>query len=194
MANTFIDLKRQFFVAALAGVTLSTAGCNSSWTDPFASRPVGQKFSVPPNPDNQFPMSLSAETLVTRATVVKLSRISDMTSSRDVLSSVGAGERIAFKSIALIGKHQYKDIYTMDRIQRLNQSDECKGIQSDIRDMLKIYSGLTLVCGEEFTRSFREALTVIVTTEDGKYYEFTSWGSQWSDVGGYRVVIQSMEL
>ena len=194
MANTFIYLKRQFFVAALAGLTLSTAGCNAGWSDPFASRPVGQKFSVPPNPDNQFPMSLSAETLVTRATVVKLSRISDMASSRDVVSSVGDGARIAFKSIALIGKHQYKDIYTMDRIQRLNQSDECRAIQSDIRDMLKIYSGLTLVCGEEFTRAFREALIVIVTTDDGKDHEFTSWGSQWSDVGGYRVVIQSMAL
>lgn len=194
MAKTSNSINRRFFIAALVGLTLSTAGCNSSWSDPFASRPVGQKFSVPANPDNQFPMSLSAETLLTRATLVKLSRISDMVSSRDGVSSVGDGNRIGFKSIALIGKHQYKDIYTLDRIQSLNQSDECKAIQSDIRDMLKIYSGLTLVCGGEFTRAFREALTVIVTTDDGKDHEFTSWGSQWSDVGGYRVVVQSIAL
>jgi hypothetical protein len=55
-------------------------------------------------------------------------------------------------------------------------------------------AGMTLVCGTEFTNAFREAVIVVVTTEDDKEVEFTSWGSNWSEVGGYRVVIQSMSL
>jgi hypothetical protein len=171
------------------------SGCSAIWSDPFAAPPVGQKFVVMPDPPSQFPLSIHAETLVTRATIVKLGRVSDLSSSRSGVGTIASGnDSVEFKSISLVGKHGFKDVYTLERIRKLNETDECKGIRSDLKDLLSMYSGTTLVCGSEFTNAFREALTVTVTTEDGKEVEFTSWGSNWSEVGGYRVVIQSMAL
>ena len=185
-----IIIKTRFI---LMGLLLT--GCSAVWGDPFAAPPIGQKFVVMPDAPSQFPMTNHAETLVTRATVIKLGRLSDLSSSRSGLGTIGSSNDVVmFKSISLVGKHGFKDVYTLDRIKKFNETDECKGIRTDLKDLLSMDAGMTLVCGTEFTNAFREAVIVVVTTEDDKEVEFTSWGSNWSEVGGYRVVIQSMSL
>lgn len=170
-------------------------GCSAVWSDPFAAPPIGQKFVVMPDPPSKFPLNSYAETLVTKATIIKLGRLSDLSSTRSSVSTIGsANDVVTFKAISLLGKPGFKDVYSLERIKKLNETAECKGIQSDLKDLLSMHSGMTLVCGSEFTNAFREALTVTVTTDDDKEVEFTSWGSNWSEVSGYRVVIQSMSL
>lgn len=183
------------FKARFIVIGFLLSGCSAVWTDPFAAPPVGQKFVVMPDSSSQFPMTNHAETLVTRATIVKLGRVSDLTSTRSGLGAMGSSnDNVTFKSIGLIGRHGFKDVYTLERIRKFNETDECKGIRTDLKDLLSMYSGMTLVCGSEFTNAFREAVIVIVTTENDREVEFTSWGSNWSETGGYRVVIQSMSL
>ncbi|MEI6834282.1 MAG: hypothetical protein WCL28_09855 [bacterium] len=173
---------------------ISLTSCNSSFSDPLAPRPVGEKFFVPADPQSQFPMNLHSETLVTRATLIKLSGTSDVANSRSGFATLSASSGVKFKSIALLGKHGFKDVYDVDRIKKLNDTQECRAIASDIREIIMSYPDLLLICGIDFTNDFRAATTVFVTTEDGKQHEFTSWGSHFSDGAGYRVVIQSLSL
>ena len=170
------------------------SGCNSSFSDPFAPRPVGQKFFVAPDADNQFPMTLHSETLVTRATLLKVSLKEDLANSRSGFASISAGQVASFKSVALLGKHGFKDVYDLDRIKKLNDTQECKAIEGDVKDIMMSYPGMVLVCGVDFTNEFRAATSVFVTTADGKEHEFSSWGSHFSEGAGYRVVIQSLTL
>lgn len=182
---------------ALWGAVSSTfifSGCNSSFSDPFASRPVGEKFIVPADPQSQFPMNLYSETLVTRATLIKLSASSDVANSRSGFATLSASSGVKFKSITLLGKHGFKDVYDVDRIKKLNDTQDCRAIASDMREIMMSYPDLLLVCGIDFTNDFRAATNVFVKTEDGKEHEFTSWGSHFSDGAGYRVVIQSLSL
>jgi hypothetical protein len=168
--------------------------CNSSFSDPLAPRPVGEKFFVPADPQSQFPMNLHSETLVTRATLIKVSGKSDVANSRSGFATLTAGSGVKFKSIALLGKHGFKDVYDIDRIKKINDTQDCRAIAIDLREIMMSYPDLTLVCGIDFTNDFRAATNVFVTTEDGKEHEFTSWGSHFSDGAGYRVVIQSLSL
>lgn len=179
---------------SLALSTILLMGCDRSWTDPFAPRRVGERFFVPANPDNEFPLSLTSETLSTRATLVKLSRVSDIPSSRTGTSSFGSLEKINLESITFYGKHQDQIVFTKDQLEKMNDNAECKSITSDIKDMLIMYPNMKLVCGQEFTRIFQESLGLSVRTEDGLTRNFTSWASHWSDLGGYRVVIHSLAL
>ncbi len=193
-----LNVRHAFEIAnklRLIGLGFLLTGCSAAWSDPFAAPPIGQKFVVMPDAPSQFPLNIHAETLLTRATIIKLARVSDLSSTRSGVATMSVSkDELAFKSISLTGKPGFKDVYTLDRIKKLNETDECRGIRSDLKDLLTMYSGMTLVCGSEFTNAFREALSVTVTADDGKEVEFTSWGSNWSEVGGYRVVIQSMSL
>lgn len=170
------------------------AGCEMTWTDPFASRRVGETFFVPANPDSEFPLSKNSETLSTRATILNLSRASDIPSSRGGASSFGSGEKIRLDTITFFGKHQDKIVFTKDQLEKMNDTPECISITSDIKDMLITYPNMKLVCGRDFTRIFQESLGISVKTEDGLTRDFTSWASHWSDLGGYRVVVQSLAL
>ena len=180
-------------ISLLAGLFM---GCNTSVSDPFASPPyaVGQKFFVPPDPINKVSLSLSSETLTTRATVVKLSRINEMSSSRSGVSTLGADSGLELKSIIVIGKEDARLELTIDKIKKINDSPECGAIANELRDLLALNQGMTLVCDEEFTKAFRLAKGVVVKTKNGQESEFTSWGSQWVDLSGYRVVFQAMSL
>jgi len=193
-----MDIKGITAKTLLLGVALSLpvflTSCNSSFSDPLATRPVGEKFFIPANPDNQFPLNLYSETLVTRATLIKLSVTSDVANSRSAFASLSASLGVKFKSIALLGKHGFKDVYDVDRIKKLNDTQDCRAIASDMREIMMSYPDLLLVCGIDFTNDFRAATNVFVKTEDGKEHEFTSWGSHFSDGAGYRVVIQSLSL
>jgi hypothetical protein len=180
-------------VSLVLPMTLLT-GCEMTWTDPFASRRVGETFFVPANPDSEFPLSKNSETLSTRATILNLSRASDIPSSRGGASSFGSGEKISLDTITFLGKHQDQIVFTKDQLEKMNDNAECMSITSDIKDMLIMYPNMKLVCGRDFTRIFHESLGISVKTEDGLTRYFTSWASHWSDLGGYRVVIQSLAL
>jgi hypothetical protein len=183
--------------ALLLGVCLSSfliGACNQGFSDPFVAPPIGQKFYIPSYPDGQTTMSLTSESVKTRATLIKLATSSEILNSRRVHSSVGAETPIGFKSITLLGKYDSKEVYDQLRIKKLNDNDECRATANDIRELLMSYPSMTLVCGLDFTNAFREALSVTVVTDDGKEHSFTSWASHFSDGAGYRVVIQSLSL
>lgn len=190
----FIELASSCFAIGLLPVFLM--GCNTSVSDPFSSPtfPVGQKVFVPPDPINKVSLSLNSETLTTRATVLKLSRINEMASSRSGLSTVGSEAGVELKSLTVIGKDGVRIEMTADRIKKINDSPACAAIANELRDLLALNQGMTLICDEEFTKAFRLAKSAIITTKDGQDSEFTSWGSQWLDLSGYRVVFQAMSL
>lgn len=178
-------------------IALSTGlltGCDVAWTDPFAPRRVGEAFFVPANPDSEFPLSTSSETLSTRATVLKLSFASDIYSSRSGASSLGSGEKINLESITFFGKNKDQIVFTKDQLERMNANADCQSIVSDTKDMVMMYPNMTLVCGSDFVRLFQESQGISVKTEDGLTRYFTSWASHWSDLGGYRVVVHSLAL
>jgi hypothetical protein len=183
--------------ALLWGVCLTSflfGACNQSFSDPFIAPPIGQKFYIPAYPDGQTTMSLNSESVKTRATLIKLSDSSEIGNSRRVHSSIGAKAPIGFKSITLLGKYDSKEVYDQVRIKKLNDTDECRAIAIDMKELLMSYPGMTLVCGLDFTNDFRAALSVTAVTEDGKEHSFTSWASHFSDGAGYRIVIQSLSL
>lgn len=190
----FIEIASSYLAISLLPVFLM--GCNTSVSDPFSNPtfPVGQKVFVPPDPVNKVSLSLNSETLTTRATVLKLSRINEMASSRSSLSAVGSQSGLELKSIIVIGKDGVRIEMTTDRIKKINDSPECAAIANELRDLLALNQGMTLICDEEFTKAFRLAKGIIVNTKNGQESEFTSWGSQWVDLSGYRVVFQAMSL
>lgn len=163
-------------------VALLSASCNSStWSDPFASPPVGQKFFVPAsNPSDQIIKAASNGNIEARATFIKLS-------DRNCAS-------LPFKSITLISHEGSRDVYTSEKIEQNNASADCKSLERDYSDFFRVYPGMRLVCGVEFTKALSEASGVVFTTSDGKEQEFTSWGTQWSEMNDYRVTIQSFSL
>lgn len=189
------QLKKKSYMP-LFGVSflLVLTGCNASFSDPFAEPPIGQKFFVPPDPDNKLPMNLHSETVVTKATLIKLKRSDELGSSRSSFSAIGHNAPLDFKSITVVRKDGFKDVYDRERIRKINNTSECQGIKSDIKELMMSYPDLHLVCGHDFTSRLRTALTVIMTTTDGKEHEFTSWGSHFSDGERYRVVVQSFSL
>ena len=179
------------------GVCLSSflfGACNQSFSDPFVAPPIGQKFYIPAYPDGKTSMSLNSESVKTRATLIKLTDSSGIGNSRSAHSSFGAADPIGFKSITLLGKYDLKQVYDQLRIKKLNDTDACRAIANDMKELLMSYPGMTLVCGLDFTNDFRAALSVTAVTEDGKEHSFTSWASHFSDGAGYRVVIQSLSL
>lgn len=193
MVGKNLKLSNMIKLTVVLSITLLT-GCEMTWTDPFASRRVGEWFFVPANPDSEFPLSKSSETLTTRATLINLSRDSDLSSSRAGGLGLGTGEKIKLESITFLGKNDEKLVYGKAQLDSMNENAECRSIQSDIKDMLMMYPNMTLVCGRDFVRIFQEAPGISVKTTDGLERQFTSWSSHWSDFGGYRVVIQSLAL
>ena len=163
-------------------------GCNSSvWSDPFASPPVGQKFFVAPTASgSDYGLSSSNSVMMTRAALLNFGPSARTAGSR--------APSVSFKSLTLIKADQVKDIYTEERIGLLNDSQECRAIQADIRELLDAYPQAILVCGEPFSTALSGAQGAVITTEDGKDHEFTSWGTHWSDVGAYRVGVHSLSL
>lgn len=163
-------------------VALLSASCNSStWSDPFASPPVGQKFFVSASsPSNQNVNADSNGVIEARATFIKLS-------DRN-------GASLPFKSITLISSQGSREIYTSEKIEQNNTSANCKSIERDYVDFFRVYPGVSVVCGVEFTKAISEASGVVFTTSDGKDLEFTSWGIQWSEMSDYRVTVQSFSL
>lgn len=186
--------RRAALIGVTAAVSLFSFGCNSSFSDPFWKRPVGQKFFVPANSDNQFPVDLNSEGLATRATLIKLVRNADLSSSRSAQSTLSVGQGPSMKSITLLGKSGLKHAYDLERFKKINDTDECRAISNDIRELLSSYPDLILVCGSEFTNGFRSAAEVSIVMSDGAEYSFTNWGSHFSEGTGYRVVIQSLNF
>lgn len=181
MAHTRqIRLRIMFTVMGM--VALLSASCNSStWSDPFASPPVGQKFFVPASsPSDQTIKADSNSTIEARATFIKLS-------DRN-------GASLPFKSITLISSQGSREIYTSEKIQQNNTSASCKSVERDYVDFFRVYPGISVVCGVEFTKALSEASRVVFTTSDSKELDFTSWGTQWSDMNDYRVTVQSFSL
>lgn len=187
-------VKKAALIGATAAVSLLSFGCNSGFSDPFWKRPVGQKFFVPANPESQFPVDLNSDALETRATLLKLVRQSDLGSSRSAQATLSVAEGPSLKSITLLSKSGLKEIYDMERFKKINDTEECRGISRDIRELLSSYPDLILVCGSEFTNGFRSAAGVSITMSDGAEYSFTNWGSHFSEGTGYRVVIQSLNF
>ena len=163
-------------------IALLSASCNSStWTDPFASPPVGQKFFVPAISEaDKTGNADSIGAVEARATFIKLTDRS--------------GASLPFKSITLISSQGSREIYTSEKIQQNNASASCKSIEQDFDDFFRVYPGMSVVCGVDFTKALSEAAGVVITTSDGKDLEFTSWGTQWSDMNDYRVTVQSFSL
>jgi hypothetical protein len=188
-----LSLKSALLLGVVSTIALFS-GCNAGFRDPFVSPPIGQKFVVPADPPSKFPMTLHSESVATRATLIKLTDSSEMGSSRSAHSSFGSKSPIGLKSIVLLGKHGFKDLYDQERIKKLNDSEECRGIANDTKELTLSYPGMTLVCGLDFTNELRAAISVTVIAEDDKERAFTSWGSHFSDGAGYRVVIQSFAL
>lgn len=182
--------------AALIGVTaamsLLSFGCNSGFSDPFWTRPAGQKFTVPASSSDRMPLDSYSDAFETRATLLKIGRQVDVGSSRSSLSSLDSGQSVIFKSLTIIGKNGLSSSYDMERIKKINNTAECQSISSDIKEVLISYPDLILVCGAEFTDSFRTAASVSLITTDGVERSFTNWGVNFSEGSGYRVVIQSL--
>jgi hypothetical protein len=163
---------------AIGMVALLSWSCNSStWSDPFASPPVGQKFLVPAT----IPADQTLNTPIeTRATFIKLTDRSNAS--------------LAFKSITLIGSEGSREIYTTEKIQQINSSSDCKNIERDYVDFFRVYPGMVVICGVEFTRALSDSSGVVFTTFDGKNFEFTSWGTTWSEMNDYKVNVESFSL
>lgn len=180
----------------LLGVALSLpvflTSCNSRFNDPFAPRPIGEKFFVPANPEHHSATSLHSAPLVVRATLLKLSKTSVKAGADISLGNLALSGRIELQSITFIGKQGQKQVYDSERIKTSNSTQECRSIESDIKELLTSYPDLTLVCDPKFTELFSEASSVVVKTGDNREREFTSWGTEFSDGPGYRVVFQSL--
>jgi hypothetical protein len=181
MADTSQSRLRLTFTV-MGMVALLSASCNSStWSDPFASPPVGQKFFVPASsPSDQTIKADSNGNIEPRATFIKLS-------DRN-------GASLPFKSITLISSQGSREIYTSEKIQQNNTSANCKSIEQDYADFFRVYPGMSVICGVEFTKALSAASGVVFTSSDGKELEFTSWGTQWSEMSDYRVTVQSFSL
>lgn len=177
MANLrVIELQSARILVGL--VALLSWSCNSStWSDPFASPPVGQKFYVPANLTDQSDPTSPNGIKETRATFIKLT-------DRNRAN-------LTFKSITLIGGQGSREIYTFEKIQQNNATSDCKSIERDYADFFRVYPDMNVVCGVEFSKALSEASSVIFATADGKEHEFTSWGTVWSEINEYRVAIQS---
>lgn len=163
-------------------VALLSASCNSStWSDPFASPPVGQKFIVPASsPSDQTVKADANGVIEARAAFIKL--------------SARNGASLPFKSITLISSRGSREIYTSEKIEQNNASANCKSIEQDYADFFRVYPGMSVICGVEFTKALSAASGVVFTSSDGQELEFTSWGTQWSEMSDYRVTVQSFSL
>lgn len=172
----------RFTFTVMAVVALLSASCNSStWTDPFATPQVGQRFFVPAtSPSDKTAKADSNTTIEVRATFLKLS---DRT-----------GASLPFKSITLISHQGSRNVYTSEKIEQNNASANCKSIERDYVDFFRVYPGMTVVCGVEFTKALSESSGIVFTTSEGKDLEFTSWGTQWSELSDYRVAVSSFSL
>ena len=181
MAHT-MQIRLRITFSVMGMVALLSASCNSSaWSDPFASPPVGQKFLVPATtPADQTDLARLNTPVESRATFIKLT---------DRNNAI-----LAFKSITLIGSQGSREIYTAEKIQQINSSSDCKSIERDYVDFFKVYPGMVVICGVEFTKALSEASGVMFTTPDGKDFEFTSWGPTWSEMNDYKVNVESFSL
>jgi hypothetical protein len=175
-------------------MSLFLAACNANFSDPFARHPIGQKFFVPPNSDKDSSMSLNAETLRQRATLLKINYIGPPENTGKAVSSLGSEAPLDFKFISFVGWDSKMEVYDLERIKKLNDSRECQEIARDVEDLILSYPDLRLICGEDFADRFQSALSLTVTTVDGKEHHFTSWGSHLSDGPGYQLMIRSLNL
>ena len=80
------------------------------------------------------------------------------------------------KSLAFYGSEQAPILYTAENLRLTNSPGHCDAIRSEINDMLTMYPDMMLLCGEEFSRAFSNAGSVVITTEDDVDHQFTSWG------------------
>ena len=174
------------FLIALQVLSLS---CNKGGEDPFNSPPVGKKVSINASLKDKMPLTEELDSPRRRSVFLRVGRLSDMPQKNGVPSGVDGGLSVKVQSIALMDRNNVTVTKTTAELNLASQGSECRSSKPEIRELMNNYNNLIILCDEGLNRAFSTAVKLVVTTEDRVAHEFTSWGGNWSDIGGSESVV-----
>jgi hypothetical protein len=129
-----------------------------------------------------------------RTTILRIGSTTDIVFAKSGQTSLENDKPAKFKSLALADKYGTVVKRTWDELSTVNNSTNCLAGRNDVHDFLVMYKSMTLICDMDFASAFRTAIKMTIVTDDSIDHEFTSWGSNWSDVGGSSVIVYSVSL
>jgi hypothetical protein len=179
--KNFLNVSKFTLMAATIAVGL--AACTGAFDDPFVSE-------TKPKVYESKTISL-ADDSVRPISIIQISHELDRYVEANGTRRLVEGGRVSWSAISVADTAGNKVSKTSSEISSKTQ---CLSSSPDIKELIKSYSNLVVVCDEELLQTLRNAALISIVGTDGREHTSTSWGLGLHNVGLSNVLIYSVSM